>query len=145
MRKLTSDDLARLMHSPRARGRSKYRAIPEVYAGVRYASRAEAYRARELDTLLAAGVISAWFAQVTVRLGVPENVYRPDFLVIPNLERWFLEGGDRDPWFEDVKGKETPKFRRDKILWAAYGPLELRIRTAGEIVEVIPRGRKSKP
>jgi hypothetical protein len=108
--------------------RPKYKAEPSIYNSVRYASRAEASRAAELDILLKAGRILAWFGQITVRLGVPENIYRPDFLVIPS---------DGVPWFEDVKGFETPKFRRDKKLWKAYGRLELRVIRNGGVVETI--------
>ena len=108
--------------------RSKYRSKPTIYNGVRYASKAEAARACEFDFLLRAGHILLWIGQPTIRLGVPENVYRPDFLVIPT------EGL---PWFEDVKGVETQKFRRDKKLWARYGKLPLRIITGGRTVEVI--------
>jgi predicted nuclease of restriction endonuclease-like RecB superfamily len=50
-------------------------------------------------------------------LGVRENVYVPDFLLIP------LEGGE--PHYVDVKGAETPKFAKDKRLYAEYGRLPL--------------------
>ncbi len=115
---------------------NKFRAEARLYRGVRYASKAEAARAHDLDLLLAAGFVVAWFSQVTVRLGVPENVYRPDFLVLPRRQAW--ENREPRPWFEDVKGAETAKFRRDKKLWASYGPLELRIIKKGKVVETIP-------
>jgi hypothetical protein len=99
-----------------------------MHNGVRYASKAEAARAAELDQLKRAGEILTWIGQPTVRLGVPENVYRPDFLVIPSPGL---------PWFEDVKGHETAKFRRDKKLWARYGDLPLNIIKKGRVVEVI--------
>ena len=111
--------------------RNKYNARPTVYNGVRYASKAEAERALSLDIMLQAGEVLDWIGQPTTRLGVPENVYRPDFLVIPLTGR---------PWYEDVKGRETAKFRRDKKLWAAYGRLELRIITGARVVEVIEGG-----
>jgi len=111
--------------------RNKFNAKPTVYNGVRYASKAEAARAQELDLKLFACKIVDWIGQPTVRLGVPENVYRPDFLVIPATGL---------PWYEDVKGRETAKFRRDKKLWAAYGRLELRIITGGRVVEIVEGG-----
>ena len=108
--------------------RHKYRAEPVRYNGVRYDSKAEAARAVELDLLQRAGEITTWIGQPTVRLGCAENIYRPDSLVIPPIGL---------PWFEDVKGFETPKFRRDKKLWRAHGRLPLRIITGGAVVETI--------
>ncbi len=115
--------------------RSKYNAKRTEYNGVGYASKAEAARAQELDLLLKAGEIRDWIGQPTVRLGIPENVYKPDFHVTP------LQGY---PWYEDVKGMETPKFRRDKKLWGRYGRADLKIiksvRKQLVVVEVIHPG-----
>lgn len=98
--------------------RSKYRNVPTEYNGRRFSSLAEALRAQALDLLITAGEIDCWIPQVPFTLGVPENRYVADFLVIPTQGR---------PWVEDVKGTQTAKFRRDKKLWAAYGPIPLRI------------------
>lgn len=95
--------------------RNKYRAIKTEYDGILYDSKAEAARAAELDMLVRAGQIEWWIRQVTFRLGCPENVYRPDFLVV----------GYGGVHVEDVKGVDTAKFRRDAKLWRAYGPCEL--------------------
>jgi hypothetical protein len=111
----------------RKRG-TKYRSQPRRYNGILYASRAEAARAEELDLLVAAGELVWWIRQPTLYLGCAENVYRPDFLVIPVKGR---------PFFEDVKGVETQKFARDKKLWRSYGRLELRIIKGGSVVEII--------
>jgi hypothetical protein len=109
-------------------GRNKYRAKPTIYNGVRYASKAEAARAEALDALVGMRLVAFWVPQPTFRLGCPENVYRADFLVVD---------ADGAVWVEDVKGVETAKFRRDKKLWAAYGPCRLHIlgRRAPEYVE----------
>ena len=96
----------------------KYFAQPTKYNGVRYASKSEARRAAELDLKIKAGQIRWWIGQPKFRLGVPENVYTADFLVI---------GMDGQVWAEDVKGVETAKFRRDAKLWAAYGPCPLHV------------------
>lgn len=56
--------------------------------------------------------------QPRVWLGVPENAYRPDFLVIK-------EHGH--PFYVDVKGVETAAFKRNKKLWAKYGRLMLAV------------------
>lgn len=99
-----------------AQGRNKYRAKPTDYNGVRYASLTEAGYAQVLDTLIQFGEVRWWLGQPRFRLGVPENVYVPDFLVFP------ASGCE---YAVDVKGVETPKFRKDKKLWAAYGPCPL--------------------
>lgn len=113
--------------------RHKYNAKPTVYNGVRYDSKAEAQRAEALDLLIRAGHVDFWIGQPTFRLGVPENVYRPDFLVIHGVQ---------SDWpgvchVEDVKGVETPAFKRNKRLWDAYGPCPLHVIRRGSTVEVI--------
>lgn len=113
--------------TPAAR-RSKYNAKPTTYNGVRYHSKAEAVRAERLDFEQRAGLIRGWIGQPTFRLGVAENVYKSDFLVFS------LDGRVHA---EDVKGAEAPKFRRDKRLWARYGPCPLKILRGGKVVEVI--------
>lgn len=110
---------------------SKYHNRPTVFNGVRYASRAEARRAAQLDYLYHAGAILAWSRQPLYRLGCHENVYIADFEV-EALVQSGSAGVCRRVWAEDVKGRETAKFRRDKKLWKRYGPHELRIlRPAG--------------
>lgn len=99
--------------------RPKYRNTPTMYRGQRYDSKAEAEFAQLLDTSLLAGEILEYVRQPVVRLGVPENVYRPDFLVIPRVGV---------PYYVDVKGVETAKFKRDKKLWSAYGRLALLVK-----------------
>ena len=107
---------------PPPRGRSKYRAQKATYRGLPYDSRAEAAYAAWLDREVAdkaAGRVLWWVKSPTFHLGCPENRYRPDFLVV-----WL------DPYeiyLDDVKGKETPKFRHDCKLWRQYGPTTLRV------------------
>lgn len=105
--------------------RRKYRNVPTVYNGVRYDSKSEAAQARHLDDLKPLGIW--WVGQPKFRLGCPENVYVADFLVV-------------DPTMgvhvEDVKGKETAKFKRDCRLWKRYGPCPLWI-IRGGVVETI--------
>ena len=91
----------------------KYRAKPKTINGIRYASTAEADRAAELELNVRAGLIRSFRRQPEYHLGCPENVYVADFEVTGKLGSLFTE---------DVKGVETPKFRRDKKLWAKYGP-----------------------
>ena len=119
--------------------RNKYLANRTTYNGISYASKAEARRAMALDTLKAAGLVSWWAPQVKFRLGCPENVYVVDFLV---AEPCSHISGLFDMYAEDVKGMETAKFKRDKKLWAAYGPIPLRI-IKGKNMELINPGDKS--
>lgn len=101
----------------------KYRAKPTEYNGVNYSSKAEAHRAQELDLMLAAGTIIEWVRQPVFRLGVPENKYVADFLVIREHTKDWPSG--MEVWVEDVKGQELPAFKKNKRLWAKYGRLPL--------------------
>ena len=104
---------------------SKYRAVKTEYMGVLYDSRAEAKRAAELDMLVKTDSILWWIRQPPFTLGVPENKYRPDFLVVRH------DGVH----VEDVKGVRTAKFNRDVKLWRKYGPCPLHI--VGKTFEII--------
>lgn len=135
--------------------RSKYRAVRTEYNGVSYASKAEAAYAVQLDLEQRQGWVKFWIAQPTFRLGCPENVYRPDFMVVMAVKGHCSGCRDSDPlggthcegtvehppevpvYCVDVKGVETPKFRRDKKLWAKYGPCPLVVVRNGREVEVI--------
>lgn len=119
---------ARQRSAGRGERSNKFGAQATVSAGIRYDSKLEARRAMQLSLMQEAGDIRWWIGQPKFRLGVPENVYVADFLVVPRVG---------NVWIEDVKGRETAKFRRDKKLWAAYGPCELHIITRHG-VEVIP-------
>lgn len=99
--------------------RNKYRvASPEdrQFMGRTYASKAEMLYAVELYRMRDAGLIIDYVEQPRTWLGVPENKYVPDFLVIPR---------DSVPYYVDVKGIETAAFKKNKRLWAAYGYLQL--------------------
>lgn len=84
-----------------------------------YASKAEMEYASWLWVLVVDGQITFIREQPRIELGLPENIYVPDFAV------WYV--GEDKPMFIDVKGMETPAFRRAKKLWAKYGPGRLRI------------------
>lgn len=111
--------------------RNKYNVAPKedrTWNGRTYGSKAEMRYAKQLRMLLDAGDIVAVIEQPRVWLGVPENVYVPDFFVVRS---------DGDTYYVDVKGKPSPKFRRDCKLWAKYGPNWGRqrlvvVRTSGE-------------
>lgn len=100
---------------------SKYKVSPPEerrYNGRTYGSKSEMRYAKHLDRLLEQGIVLDFVCQPKTWLGVPENVYVPDFLIIPH-------GGP--PYYVDVKGMETQKFKRDKKLWKAYGRLALHV------------------
>lgn len=108
--------------------RPKYRNVRTEYRGMPFDSKAEAEYARQLDLRQNAGEIKGWTRQVPFMLGVPENKYRADFLVFHN---------DGTVEAVDVKGMETPKFKRDVKLWQSYGPCPLRIvsKSNGRVVK----------
>ena len=80
--------------------------------GRTFSSKAEKEYALHLEAMVDNGIIMDYVCQPRVWLGVHENVYVPDFLVIPV---------GASPHYVDVKGHETNKFKRDKKLWKAYG------------------------
>lgn len=96
---------------------SKYKAVRVEYGGLMFDSKSEAAYAAWLDGEKAAGRILFFVRQPKFTLGVPENVYKPDFLVVG--PSWVVA--------DDVKGSETPKFKKDRRLWAKYGPCPLRV------------------
>lgn len=118
------------------RAGSKYGNERAAYNGQGFDSKAEAVRCEELDRLAAGGAIAGYARQVKFRLGLPENVYVCDFVVFEP---------DGRAWAEDVKGHETAKFKRDRKLWARYGPVALQVRRrrkgAWEIETIQPQAR----
>lgn len=126
MIRMTEAEAAKLGIEGAKAKRSKYGNVPSYYDGVRYDSRAESLRAMMLDI---DPTVLFWIRQPRFRLGVPENVYVADFLVV-------RKDGVH---VEDVKGRETAKFKRDRKLWQAYGPCDLWIVDnhgwAGEVIE----------
>ncbi len=123
-----------------SRSRSKYHAISTVYKGIRYASKAEAARAYQLDILLEARKIVWWLRQVPIDIGEPgvDLPFRVDFLV----------GAITDPGqesycnprllvhAEDVKGVETASFKRHVKQWRLRGPFPLHV-IKGKKLEII--------
>jgi hypothetical protein len=119
---------------PKFGKRAKYRSQKATYKGLPYDSRAEAAYAKWLDHEQAAGRVAWWNKAPAFRLGCPENVYRPDFLVVEPVHvvlaaatPTFGKATYSQVFLDDVKGTETRKFQRDKKLWAKYGPTTLRV------------------
>lgn len=144
--RLSSEDIKQLgLKGIRVKaGQSKYRAVRTEYNGVSYASKAESKRAIYHDIEASKANVPGlpprywWIAQPKFRLGCPENVYVPDYLVCSSPA--FTD--DFEIHVEDVKGHETAKFKRDKKLWAKYGPCPLWLIRGGKVIEVIEGGRQ---
>jgi hypothetical protein len=104
-------------------GRTKYRVAPaneRQYLGRTFGSKAEREYCQQLELEVGMGEINSYVCQPRIWLGVPENVYIPDFLIIPfHRDEW--------PYYIDVKGVETAKFKRDKKLWVKYARLDLHV------------------
>lgn len=104
--------------------RSKYRAVPVVVDGIRFASKAESRRYGELKLLEKAGEIRQLRLQVPLGLHasasggspLPIGQYVADFMY---EER---QGQDWCLRIEDVKGVRTPLYRwKKKHVEAQYG------------------------
>jgi hypothetical protein len=108
MRAAIAEQYPDLVPQPEQKVR-KYRNNPTFYNGREYQSAKEARRAGELDLLVKAGEIVAWFPQVRIRLeaGI---VYVADFVVI---------GNDWQVTVEDVKseGTRTKEYRMKRKLF----------------------------
>lgn len=108
---------------------NKYGAKKTEYRGVVYDSKAEAKHAEGLDVLKRVGEVSWWLRQTPVMIGEPgvDKPYRVDFVVC-------YRGGAVVA--EEIKGVETPQFKRQKKQWRLRGPFPLHV-LRGKHVEVI--------
>lgn len=118
---------------------TKYHARPTEYGGVRYASKAEARRAAELDLLVRAGKVAWWLRQVPVDIGEPgvDLPFKVDFLVAESVKDYDGYGGHLVVHAEDVKGHRTPQFERRVRQWRKRGPFPLHVFGGGnaEVIE----------
>ena len=121
---------------------NKYNTSPPEqrrYNGRTYASKAEMRYAKYLYQMRDDKLIVDFVEQPRLWLGVPENIYVPDFLVIPEGDGSYP--GSLLPYYVDVKGYYTPKFKRTIKLWRAYGILDLVVvkatKTSFKTTEVI--------
>lgn len=96
---------------------NKYKNIPAVVDGIKFASKAESRRYNELKLLKQAGEIQGFGMQPSFRFASGIR-YLPDFIVWTKNRMWV----------EDVKGKETQVFKNKKRMWEhEYPCLELRV------------------
>jgi len=105
------------------KGKSKYRNVPTVIDGHRFASKAEAKRYNELKLLQASGQVR-WFIRQP-RFDLPDGIiYVADFLVVWAADELSFEPGQVS--VEDVKGVETDVFRlKRKLFESRYGHLTI--------------------
>lgn len=99
---------------------SKYHAVPTVVDGIRFASKGEAARYRELKLLELAGEIACLELQPRYPLvvnGVKIGEYRADF-------RYAEHGAG--VIVEDFKGVRTPVYRLKRLLVKALYGIEIR-------------------
>ena len=109
----------------------KFNAMPTIYRGWRFDSKAEAQYAMVLDQLKSSGDIILWLRQTPFDLG-EDTRYRADFVVVEK---------DGETYAVDVKGVETPGFKKIKKLWKKYGELPLRIVKSGRLAEIVERSQ----
>lgn len=120
--KLPRNPYPRLPARLRPKPHNKYGVSPpaeRTLDGILYASKAEAWRARDLNIMVEEGKIQSWDRQVRFQLG-PDFTYRADFVVHHTSTKCKAE---------DVKGVETSDFRRVRRLWKKYGVCPLVILT----------------
>lgn len=128
-----SRDEFRARHKAKTK-KHKYNAKRKTYKGITYPSIAQADYAEKLDLELLCGDIIWWSPEAIFQL-TPDDRYQIDFQV------QYISGEVEGI---EVKGFETPKFKRNKRLWKKYGPFDLRIVKKGvadEIVQGNPAGR----
>jgi len=122
--------------------KSKFRSIRTKYKDRTYDSKLEQKRAIELDHLISLSLVYFWLAQPCFEL-VEGFSYKPDFLVLAYIKSVGLE---LEVHAEDVKGKETQRFRDAKKLWIAHAPIPLHVLKAngkGWRTEIVrPKGLK---
>ena len=99
--------------------KNKYRAIPTVVDGIRFASKAEAKHYGELKILEAAGDIKDLELQPEYPIivnGIRVAIYRADFRYMDRTKHGVIQV------IEDVKGMRTPVYKlKKKLVEALYG------------------------
>ena len=98
-----------------------------MYRGWRFDSKAEANFAQLLDTRKESGQVAYWLRQVPFDL-TDDDRYKADFLVVES---------DGNIYAVDVKGMETPRFKKIRKLWEKYGIMPLQIVKANTELEII--------
>jgi len=114
--------------------RNKYRAKPEIVDGIRFASKREAKRYRELKLLEAAGLITELELQPKFKLGTDDAPILMRSERYPNGRRAVYLGDfryrddalrDGEIVIEDVKGIDTPLSRLKRAIVEAQYNVEI--------------------
>lgn len=114
--------------------RQKYGAVRTEYNGVTYDSKAEATRAAELDLLLRAGEVTAWYPKPKPLTLVDGPKRRDRVTWQADFEVHAKSGA---AWMEDVKGVITREFRlKMKLLREKYPQLVVKVIQNGVEVKV---------
>lgn len=100
--------------------RTKFNAVPAIYAGERYDSSGEAEYAQKLDARQAAGQITEWRrGEPWTLLESPTGRPADGITMRPDFEVWRPDGS---LYVLDFKGAETREFRLKVKLWKAVYP-----------------------
>jgi len=111
----------------RVKRKQKYNSKSTEYRGRKYDSKAEAEYAMLLDVMQESGEVHLWLRQTAFDLG-EDTRYRADFFVITSCGLFRAV---------DVKGFETPAFKKIKKLWRKYGVMPLHLVRKGITYEVV--------
>lgn len=117
--------------------RPKYRNQAELVDGIRFASKLEAARYRELKLMQAAGVVDYFVRQPRFDLGAGVQ-YVADFLVVHRehcrVQRLDIGAPYTKVVVEDCKGVETPLFKTKlRLLQDRYPRLNFRLLTRKDV------------
>ena len=104
----------------------KFNAVAVERDGFRFKSKMQRKRYDELKLAQTAGDVVMFLQEVPFRM--PGTVYWADFLV-------FWSNGTTT--VEDVKGMETPRFKKIRKLWKRYGVMPLRIVKKNSQTEIL--------
>lgn len=103
-------------------GFHKYGAKPTTEQGIRFASKAEAARYRELDLLAVAGAIRDLERQPAYPIIVTGPDHKPRIVAVYIADFRYREGLEGILRIEDVKGVRTPLYKlKKKLIEAQYG------------------------
>lgn len=103
---------------------TKYGSRKVIYNGRVYHSAAEAAHAQELDALVRAKRILRWTPQIRIAVLWPDA----EKLVCTVVIDFIVHPCDGPPYYEEVKGAQTPVYRlKRKLLALAYPELDYRV------------------
>jgi hypothetical protein len=106
------------------KGKNKYHNIPTVVDGIRFQSKKEAEKYKELKILQANGEISYFLRQVPIDL--PGDIkYKVDFLVVKDEKAAYSTSASSHLTYIDVKGYKTREYILKKKQVEALYPIRI--------------------